>query len=287
MNRHRTALAFVALTSSLGLLGQQSLPVPPKLPGAVRHLYKQTASRPLYLYSLAPTGFDPPRPAIVFFFGGGWVSGTLDQFDDQASHFAGRGLVSILVDYRVKSRDQSTPFDSVRDARSAMRWIRSHAAELRIDPAKIVAAGGSAGGHLAGATAILKGLDDASDDLSVSPVPNALVLFNPVLDTTESGYGAALIGKDTIQLSLTEHVKPGLPPMILLHGTSDHTVPFSNAEEFVRRVKAAGGQCQLVPFKDADHGFFNSPSFRKGASEALYRKGVADVDGFLLNLGLE
>lgn len=211
----------------------------------------------------------------------------MDQFDDQARHFSARGLVSVLVDYRVQSRDHSTPFDSVRDARSAMRWVRGHAGELGIDPGKVVASGGSAGGHLAAATAILTGIDDAGDDRNVSPAPNALVLFNPVLDTTETGYGAALIGKDAMQLSLTHHVKPGLPPMILFHGDSDHTVPFANAVEFVRRVKAAGGDCQLVPFEGADHGFFNSPNFRQGTSESLYEQILQDVDHFLAKLGFE
>jgi acetyl esterase len=287
MNRRQFTLVAAAFIGSPGLYGQPSPVAAPRLPGAVRHLYKQTGSRPLYLYSLSPTGFAAPRPAILFFFGGGWVSGSMDQFDDQASHFTGRGLVSILVDYRVKSRDQSTPFDSVRDARSAMRWVRGHATELGIDPRKIVASGGSAGGHVAGATAILQGIDDASDDLSVSPSPNALVLFNPVLDTTETGYGAALIGKNAIDLSLTHQVNRALPPAILFHGTGDHTVPFVNAEAFVKRVRAAGGDCRLVPFEGADHGFFNSPNFRKGNSETVYEKILADVDSFLSRLGLE
>jgi len=256
-------------------------PVPPTV-------YKQTPARALNLYIMSPAAASArPRPAIVFFFGGGWVGGSTDQFLEQAQHFVDRGLVSILVDYRVQSRDHSTPFDSVQDARSALRWVRSHAAELRIDPAKIIASGGSAGGHVAGATAILDNINDPNDNLSVSPVPNALVLFNPVLDTTETGYGAKLIGKDAIQLSLTHHIKPGLPPIIIFHGTADHTVPFANVTEFARRVKEAGGDCQVVPFEGAQHGFFNSPRFRKTASSDTYEKIIADVDRFLAGLGFE
>jgi acetyl esterase/lipase len=260
---------------------------PPKLEGVVRHEYKKTSTRPLYLYSLSPAKTDSPRPAIVFFFGGGWKGGSTDQFADQARHLTARGMISILVDYRVASRDQSTPFDSVHDARSAMRWVRAHAGELQIDASKIVASGGSAGGHLAGATAILNGVDDPADDLHVSPAPAALVLFNPVLDTTETGYGAATIGKNAIDLSLTHHVKAGLPPIILFHGTADRTVPFANAEEFTRRVKAAGGDCRLVPLEGADHGFFNSPAFSKRASATVYEKVMQDVDMFLTRLGFE
>lgn len=253
--------------------------------GQTAYVYKQTPSRPLSLNVDAPEGSTGARPAIVFFFGGGWTGGSTAQFADQAKHFVSRGLVAIRVDYRVKSRDQSTPFDSVRDARSAMRWVRSHARELHIDPEKIVASGGSAGGHLAGATAILSGIDDPNDDLSISPVPNALVLFNPVLDTTETGYGAALIGEDAIQLSLTHHVRPGLPPMIIFHGTDDHTVPYANAVEFARRVKEAGTYCELVSFEGADHGFFNSPKFRKTVTAGLYESILRDVDRFLEKFG--
>lgn len=268
----------------LFLVTALALATPPVQPT----VYKQTPTRPLNLYVMSPPApSGKARPVIVFFFGGGWVGGSTEQFLQQAQHFIDRGLVSILVDYRVRSRDQSTPFDSVRDARSALRWVRSHAAELHIDPAKIIASGGSAGGHVAGATAILADINDHADDLKVSPVPNALVLFNPVLDTTETGYGAKLIGKDAIQLSLTHHVKPGLPPIIIFHGTADRTVPFANVTEFARRVKEAGGDCRVVPFEGAQHGFFNSPKFRKTASPEDYGKIIAEVDRFLTGLGFE
>lgn len=268
--------------SALLLIAAAPPPGPPDLEGVVDRVYKQTPQRPVHLYILSPARpSSQPAPAIVFFFGGGWVGGSPNQFTEQARHFADRGFVCILTDYRVKSRDDSTPFDSVRDARSALRWVRRHATELRIDPAKIVASGGSAGGHVAGATAVLDSVNDPSDDLTVSPVPAALVLFNPVLDTTETGYGAKLIGKDAIDLSLTHHVRAGLPPTILFHGTSDHTVPFANAVEFKKRMQQAGNECELVPFEGADHGFFNSPKFRKGASIETYRKIIDDVDRFL------
>jgi acetyl esterase/lipase len=276
--------SFPSLLAILAIIGFADGPAapPPKIPGATPHLYKQTATRPLYLYVLRPpASFAGPRPAIIFFFGGGWTGGTTDQFDDQAQHFASRGFITVLADYRIRQRDQSTPFDSVCDARSAMRWLRSHAAELGVDSRKIAASGGSAGGHLAGATAILTDVNEASDDLGVSPAPAALVLFNPVLDTTERGYGAATIGPRAEELSLTHHIRKGLPPILILHGTNDHTVPFQNAIDFAGRVKSVGGDCELVPFEGADHGFFNSPSFRKTASADTYREVLDHVDGFL------
>ncbi len=224
---------------------------------------------------------------MIFFFGGGWTGGTKDQFDAQARYFAKRGFVSVLADYRVKTLDGSTPFDSVRDARSAVRWVRAHARDLQVDPSRIVAAGASAGGHLAAAAAILVDLNDASDDRSVSSVPNALVLLNPVLDTSKIGYGAKLLGDRAPELSLTAHVGRGLPPTLILHGTADTIVPFENSVEFKRVAEAAGNRCDLVVFEGAEHGFFNSPEFDAQASKKLYVEALADIDAFLRDVAIE
>lgn len=115
---------------------------------------------------------------MVFFFGGGWINGNIKQFRPQAEYFSHRGMFCILVDYRVKKRQQSTPFESLKDAKSAIRFIRKHAEEFQVDTSKITASGGSAGGHLAAATALIKDYNEASDDLTLSCVPNALVLFD-------------------------------------------------------------------------------------------------------------
>src|SRR5690606_36825431 len=122
--------------------------------------------------------------AIVFFFGGAWTMGTVEQFVPQATHLAARGMVAIVADYRVFGRHGTSAFEAIADARSAIRWVRGHAQELGIDPDRIAAGGGSAGGHLAASTALLDGPDDPGDDLRVSARPSALVLFNPAVDTS-------------------------------------------------------------------------------------------------------
>ncbi len=112
------------------------------------------------------------RPAIVFFFGGSWQVGSISQFESQAMHLASRGLVAARADYRVKSRHGVTPKECVEDAKSPVRWLRQNAAKLGIDPGRIVAAGGSAGGHLAASTALVP---DAlsSEPLWISVVPSS------------------------------------------------------------------------------------------------------------------
>lgn len=271
------ALAVAALAAQAG--------APPAGPaGAKQFVYRQTETRPLSLYVLSP----PPsssssnadrlgRTAIVFFFGGGWTGGTPMQFAAQGEYLASTGRVCILVDYRVASRDKSSPFDSVADAKAAMRWVRQHAGELQIAPNRIVAAGGSAGGHLAVSTAVFS---DAAEE-----VPNALVLYNPVLDTTEKGYGHKMFGDRDRELSPVHHLRRGLPPTIVFHGTGDRTVPFENAVRFANGMRALGNQCELVAFEGADHGFFNSPAFRKGAAAAVYEGVLKRSESFLKSLG--
>lgn len=231
------------------------------------------------------------RPAIVFFFGGGWNSGTPLQFRNQGRYLASRGMVALCADYRVKSRHGVKAAACVADAKSAIRWVRAHAATLGVDPHRIAAAGGSAGGHLAAATATLPGLDDPADDRSVSCVPDALVLFNPALvlapaDGADlSGFlnqaTADRFGCEPAAISPWHHVKAGTPPAIIFHGTADTTVPYSTTVMFVTRMKAAGNRCELVGAEGQGHGYFNFG--RSGDQYAI--ETLAATDRFLASLG--
>jgi acetyl esterase len=255
---------------------------PPGVEDAQAEVYKQTPTRPLSLYLLTLAQRPArPAPAIVFFFGGGWASGTVGQFAEQARSFRDLGYVAVLVDYRVRRRDGTTVFEAVADAKSAIRWMRENATRWHVDPQRIAAAGGSAGGHIAAATAILEGFDDRRDNRQISPRPDALVLFNPVVDTTESGYGAAFIGPRAAEVSLTPHLRRGLPPTIIFHGTADRTVPYANVTEFTRRMRAHENPCELVPFQGEDHGFFNNPAFRPKNSAVTYRTVLERSQQFL------
>ena len=228
-------------------------------------IYKTVGEVELKLHVFEPTGLtaSDQRPAIVFFFGGGWSSGNARQFFRQARLMAEQGMVALSADYRVKSRNQTTPFECVKDAKSAVRWVREHAAELGIDPNRIAASGGSAGGHIAACTSLIAGAEEAGENLKISSAPNALLLFNPVLDTTGQGFGAKNFSPaQQTELSPAHHVRKGIPPTIIFHGTADRTVPFENAERFTRVMKEAGNDCVLVPFPGKDHGFFNGSSFR-------------------------
>jgi len=226
--------------------------------------------------------FPPDRirgkqyPAMVFFFGGGWVGGSKDQFRPHSEFFARRGMVCIVVSYRVRSRHNTPPTDAIQDARDAMRWVKGNAGMLGIDPNRIIASGGSAGGHLALCTATVAGFDPPRS--GIDPTPSALILFNPVVNTTHAGYGAAKLGADSLRASPFHQLRRGLPPMMIFHGTEDTVVPFENIVDFEKRMQAYGN---VSAFPGKGHGFFN-----KGRGDGLdYLKTLVRADKFIRLLG--
>jgi acetyl esterase/lipase len=220
-------------------------------------LYRKAPQGELYLHVHYPDGWKAgdKRPIVVFFFGGGWKNGSYTQFVPQAEYFASRGIVAACADYRIASKHKTTPDKAVEDARAAVRWVRSKAKTLGIDPNKVIASGGSAGGHLAACTALLDGFDADGDDTKVSCVPNALVLFNPALNLTTlkivDGDGKD-IGKS---LSPTFALKKGAPPALILFGTSDKML--SHGREYLKKAEELGVKAELYTAADQPHGFFN------------------------------
>ena len=132
------------------------------LPGAQVEIYKQVGESQLRISIFFPRAHlkKSAYPAAIFFFGGGWRRGTVKQFEERCHDLAARGIVTMAVDYRVSTRQKSTPMQSVQDAKSVMRWVRKNAVRLHIQPDSIVAFGGSAGGHLALAAAVLTGFNE-------------------------------------------------------------------------------------------------------------------------------
>jgi len=260
---------------------------PPVIEGTKSETYRKVGDTELKVWIFEPAQKSAkPLPAIVFFFGGGWSGGSPTQFEPQSRHLAARGMIAIVADYRVKTRQDAKPADCVSDAKACVRWVRANAARLGINPERIAVGGGSAGGHLAAAVATLPGLDTAKDDKSVSCLPNALVLFNPAtvlapfpgLDLKGFGVGLSKerFGCEPEEISPLHHVKKGTPPTIIFHGKSDTTVPYSTVEKFAEVMKAAGNRCELVGYEGQPHGFFN---------KSKYAETLAAADDFLVSLG--
>jgi acetyl esterase len=230
-----------------------------ELEGAEIKVYKTVDDFDLKMNILYPKDYKKGKkyPAVVFFFGGGWQNGNVHQFEQQCRFVASKGMIAMAANYRVASRNHSTPVDAVEDAKSAMRWVRQHAGELGVKKNKIVAAGGSAGGHLAASAALISGLDAEGEKTRISTVPNALVLFNPVINTTPEGFGSERLGDMAEIVSPAHHVSRKVPPTLIFHGTADNTVPFENITDFQAKMLASGNTCYVVPFRDKGHGFFN------------------------------
>jgi acetyl esterase/lipase len=244
--------------------------------------FKKVGDRELKVRILKPADAKPgdSRPAIVFFHGGSWVSGLPHQFDEQAKYLITRGIVCIQPAYRLLSKEDTKqpPDICIQDAKSAMRWVRSHAKELGIDPNRVAAGGGSAGGHLAAFVGLADGMDDPQDDKTVSAKANALVLFNPVFDNgPEGGWGTERVGDRFKELSPAHNISSDDPPTAIFIGRNDRLIPTATVERFAANMKAAGVRCDLHIYDGQGHGFFNIPTYQKIT--------LVEADKFLASLG--
>ncbi|GAA4456911.1 alpha/beta hydrolase [Novipirellula rosea] len=245
-------------------------------------VYKTVGDTELKLHVFEPADHKATdsRAVAVFFFGGGWVGGSPSQFYPHCEYLASRGIVAIAAEYRIKSKHNTTPKECVKDGKSAIRWVRQHASELGIDPNKVIAGGGSAGGHVAAATATTDAFNENGEDTSVSCVPNALVLFNPVFDNGPVGGWSHSKVKDYWQdISPAHNISGTTPPTIVFLGTKDNLIPVATAERFKKNMEANGRRCELHLYEDQGHGFFNF-----GKSE-YYQATVKAMDQFLASLG--
>lgn len=245
-------------------------------------VYKKVADRELVLHIFEPTGFKntDKRPCFLVIHGGGWTGMEPRRMFPFADHFAKLGMVGISVQYRLaNAKTGVTVFDCVKDARSSMRYVRTHAAELGIDPQKIVASGGSAGGHLAASLALFDGVNEDTDDLKVSTVPAAMVLLFPVIDTSAEGYGNAKIGERWQEISPLHQVRAGVPPTLIFHGTGDITTPFKGAKAFQEAMVKAGNRCELDVNEGGVHGYLMR-------TQALYDDTMKKTEAFLSTLSL-
>jgi acetyl esterase len=266
MNPVKTFISLARLAAAVlpAVLAGCAALTPPFIAAAERGteyrsvVYKTVGEDELRLHLFFPAGHQTSdrRPAIVFFHGGGWYGGSPEQFFPHCRYLAYRGMVAASAEYRVEGRHGTAPPAAMADGNSAIRWLRSRAGELGLDPEKLAAGGGSAGGHLAATAVMSSGFDDPGDDLEVSTVPQALVLYNPALDVNLLE-GPEAFGGRAEEASPIYQVRPGLPPTIIFQGTEDRTVPYQAAAHFTNLMKKAGNECILVTFRGLGHGFFN------------------------------
>jgi acetyl esterase/lipase len=256
---------------------------PLEIEGATAHVYKQVNGTVLRLHAFRPSQSSSRKlPAIVIFFGGGWLWGNVTDGVPLAKYLAGRGMIAILADYRVFCRDRVDITAEMADAKSAIRWVRAHARELRVDAQRIAASGASSGGQLALSTAVFDRFDDPSDDRAISSKPNLLVLFYPcVNETTEDERGISLpaLGEHGRDVSPMYANAKGLPPMLVLQGTADPL--FANVKKYCDQTNATGGHCDFIPYEAAPHGFAG-PAL---PDRKWFQASLLDTDRYLAKYG--
>lgn len=243
-------------------------------------VYKQVDGHALSLHFFAPHAHSrsTPAPVLLFFHGGGWQFGDPKQFFPQCRHFREMGYACVSAAYRIASVHGSTPADALQDARDAMRYLRRHAESLGLAADKIVAAGGSAGGHLAAALGTAVSLPDPGADSVISTRPNALVLFNPMLNLAPGQPDHEWVAAYWHAISPFHHVDGATPPTLILSGADDAEVPVSTVDAFCQLVRKQGGHCEAVIYPGAGHGFFNA-GVGGGRYFTLTNQAVADFLG--------
>ncbi len=244
-------------------------------------VYGTGGGRELRLALYVPSHGGGPFPAVVFVHGGGWRSGSASHFSRQAMILAEAGYVSACIEYRLTGE---APFPAqIEDVKCAIRFLRAHAVQYKVDKTRIAVAGGSAGGHLAllaassGGDARLEGNGGWQDQLSGV---QAGAGFNPVvkLEHKGRGLGLQLIGTgyernpQAYRAAEPEtYLDPDDPPVIVLHGTADVTVPYGEAVYYVSKLRSLGIAAELHTAFDVGHAWFNKSPYMEQTTQSFLK----------------
>ncbi|WP_299439556.1 prolyl oligopeptidase family serine peptidase [uncultured Aquimarina sp.] len=230
--------------------------------GRANHIietYKEIDGYELDMHLFLPNSedFKEKRPTIIQFHGGSWSKGKPDWFFSTAEAYAKQGWVVGVVEYRIKGKQDTYPFESVKDAKSAIRWIRENAEKYNIDSNKIIVTGNSAGGHLSLATTLIDNWNEDTDNLEISATPNVIIVNSGVYDLTTNAtrwITEMMQDKDIVkEISPNHLLKKSAVKMLLIHGEKDRNCPYENAEYFYNEMKSLGNDIKLHTVKDAEH----------------------------------
>jgi len=256
-------------------------------------VYKKVGNRELSvdLFYTASSQQKNDNTAIALFHGGGWVFGSPSEFYEACRRYARKGKVTFSFQYRLSRNadgtyphPEITPVESTKDARSAIRWIRENAGLLKINPDKIVVGGQSAGGQLALATALLDSINENTDNLKISPVPNALLLYSSNVNTMEAWIDMLLGDRreEIWSISPYHNLKKPMPPVIEFRGDEDDQVLPYTVEMFKAKMNQLGNYYEEYVYPGMKH--YLAPDNKKYATyfdEEILEK----TDAFLEKFG--
>jgi dienelactone hydrolase len=248
-------------------------------PEGKAYVYKVSGGKERRMEIFFPPNHDPSTakvPGMILFHGGGWQGGSLAQFRMACAYFASRGLVCATAEYQMldkKAKAQLPAGHSIKracvtDAKSAIRWFKSHGAELGIDPARIITGGGSAGGHISALATMNPGLNDPDDPKEIDTSVVAYLWFNPAF---------ALDDHKDPEIDILTHMNATLPPAISFFGDQDTWKKgWDIAHEKWKKLGAR--DLTLLIAKGQNHSFFNNDPWRTvtlvAADEFLVKQGL-------------
>jgi len=248
---------------------------------AISYVYKKTSDGELLIHLFLPKGHQEGdrRAATIFFHGGLWDKPIVTQFVPQCMHFASRGAIGVTAEYRVSGKHGTSPMDAIRDAQTAILWLRINHDFLGIDPDQVIAGGAGSGAHLALCAALHKNVER---DGFYSSHPDALILYSALVNTSPKGVGSDnfLTKKDAKIANPMRYIRRKMPPAIFFHGKADPITPFAQVEAFVKKYKRKRNYAVLTPYDRATHSFFNF-----NVNQHHYVHTIESADGFLCELG--
>ena len=228
-----------------------------------RKIYKTIDSTSLYVDQFQSSEQSAAeKPAIIFFHGGGWAFGDPSEFHGACKRYAALGFVTFSFQYRLSIDENGkaphpdiTPVECVKDARSAVRWVRENHKTLRINPDKIVVGGQSVGGQLTLMSYLADSINEETDNLNISSQPNLMLLYSSTVNTIEAWCDLMLGDKRKMiwDISPRHNIRKGMPPAIHFHGLDDHIVKFWTVGFFKREMEKLGNEYQVVTYEGRSH----------------------------------
>ena len=240
----------------------------------------------LKLDEYVPEGAGP-FPAVILVHGGGWTGGDKSGGPKKGymaplhASLEQAGFAWFSINYRLAPMFRYPA--CVEDVETAIRWVKAHAAQYHVDPARIALSGESAGGHLVALAATRA--DETTRLAAIVPFYGRFEMTTDLKPGAAlSKNMAALFGVETFDeaaaRSLREaspllHVKAGMPPFLLVHGTADQSVPFAQSTMMLARLRTVGVPCDLITIKDGVHGMISwdavAPTYRPDVIAWLVR----------------
>lgn len=206
-----------------------------------------------------PTDEDSKRPAIVVLHGGGWRKGSPNGVKGFGIRLSEAGFACLCVDYRLTPEAQWPA--QIEDSKCAIRYLRAHQGELRIDSERIGVLGDSAGGHLALMAGVVSHFEGTGGHNEFSSTPQAICAMYPHSRIRQKSAAADdLIGREASSAacdaaSPISYDLGDFPPCLLIHGAEDAAVPSTESTEFHRKLLSSGRLAELHLFAGQGHAF--------------------------------